>query len=112
MRPNLSVDLLRDTFSEWKEDKVLRLGAALAYYAILAIPPLIVITVYTVGLFYRGDVGGAVQAQLGKLIGEDTARTVMQTQPHKVGAGNSVAQILAMAVLLFAASGVFASLQD
>src|ERR1051326_4094399 len=114
MKSHFSVDLLRDTFSEWKEDKAVRLGAALAYYAIFAIPPLIVIVIGIIGLFYKGDAAGAVQAQLATLIGKDTAQTVMQTQPHKLaaGAGSVVPKILSFAVLLFGAAGVFGSLQD
>jgi len=56
-----AIDLLKETFSDWSEDKAPRLGAALAYYAVFSIPPLIVIVIAAIGLFYRGDVAGAIQ---------------------------------------------------
>jgi len=56
-----AIDLLKETFSDWSEDKAPRLGAALAYYAVFSIPPLSVIVIAAIGLFYRGDVAGAIQ---------------------------------------------------
>jgi membrane protein len=52
------------------EDKAPRLGAALAYYAVFSIPPLIVIVIAAIGLFYKGDVAGAIQTQIASLVGE------------------------------------------
>jgi membrane protein len=56
-----AIDLLKETFSDWSEDKAPRLGAALAYYAVFSIPRLIVIVIAAIGLFYRGDVAGAIR---------------------------------------------------
>jgi len=53
---------LKETFSDWTEDKAPRLGAALAYYAVFSIPPLIVIVIAAIGLVYKGDVAGAIES--------------------------------------------------
>src|SRR5687768_2196281 len=72
------VNLVKQTVSDWSEDKAPRLGAALAYYAIFSIPPLILLVISTVGFFYRGDVAGAIEQQLRGLVGGEAARTVLE----------------------------------
>jgi len=42
---------LKETFKEWTEDKVPRLSAALAFYTMLSIAPLLIITTKVVGMF-------------------------------------------------------------
>jgi membrane protein len=107
-----AVDLLKQTFSDWTEDKAPRLGAALAYYAVFSIPPLIVIVIAAIGLFYKGDVAGAIQTQLAALIGDDAARTMLETAQHRGQSRGTLAAIFGIGLLLFGASGVFAELQD
>jgi membrane protein len=107
-----AIDLLKETFSDWTEDKAPRLGAALAYYAVFSIPPLIVIVIAAIGLFYKGDVTGAIQTQIASLVGDDTARTMLETAQHRDRAGGTLAAVFGIGLLLFGASGVFAELQD
>ena len=63
---------MKQTYAEWSEDKGPRLGAALAYYAIFSIPPLMVIAIAVIGLIYSGNIVGRLQTQLGSLVGEYT----------------------------------------
>jgi len=107
-----ALDLLKETFSDWTEDKAPRLGAALAYYAVFSIPPLIVIVITAIGFFYKGDVAGAIQTQIASLVGDDAARTMLETVQHRDRAGGTLAAVLGIGLLLFGASGVFAELQD
>jgi membrane protein len=104
--------LIKHTFSDWSEDKAPRLGAALAFYAIFSIPPLIVLVVATVGFFYKGDVTGAIQQQLSGLIGEDTARTMMEVRQQQRSEGGFLSGFFGIGLLLLGASGVFGQLQD
>jgi membrane protein len=106
------IDLLKETFSNWTEDKAPRLGAALAYYAVFSIPPLIVIVIAAIGVFYKGDVAGAIESQIASLVGNDAARTMLQTTQHHGQKGGILAAVLGIGLLLFGASGVFAELQD
>ena len=101
--------LVKQTFREWTEDKVLRLGAALAYYAIFSIPPLIVIVLKAENLLDGGH-ARAAQAQLANLIGKDMAQNILQTQGQRTN--QALTNIVGMGILLFGATGVFASLQD
>jgi len=47
--------LVADTFSGWSEDKAPRLGAALAYYTIFSLAPLLIIVISIVGFFFGAD---------------------------------------------------------
>jgi membrane protein len=104
--------LIKQTFSEWSDDKAPRLGAALAFYAIFSIPPLILLIVATVGFFYKGDVAGAIQQQLSGLIGEATARTMMEVRQQQQSEGGFLSGMIGIGLLLLGASGVFGQLQD
>jgi membrane protein len=108
----IDTSLLKQTVSEWSEDKAPRLGAALAYYAVFSIPPLVLIVVAAIGLVYKGDVSGSIEHQLGALIGQDTARTIMQTGTQQNSGGGILATVAGVVLLLFGASGVFGELQD
>src|SRR5579871_1361432 len=112
MKLNNTSELLKQTYNEWSEDKGPRLGAALAYYAIFSIPPLLMIALAAIGVFYSGDIGGRVQTQLAALIGNDAARTVLTGVQMKGQKGGWIAGAIGVAVLLFGASGVFTELQD
>jgi len=105
-------NLVKQTLTDWSKDKVPRLGAALAYYALFSIPPLIVMVIAGIGLLYRGDVTEAILLQLSTLMGQETARTVIEIS-HLQSAGEGVfAGAMGVFLLLFGATGVFAELQD
>src|SRR5438270_12508618 len=54
-----SFGLLKQTFSEWLEDKAPQLGAALAYYTVFSLAPLILVLLAFVGLIFQNDPAGA-----------------------------------------------------
>jgi uncharacterized BrkB/YihY/UPF0761 family membrane protein len=54
-----SFGLFKQTFSEWLEDKAPQVGAALAYYTVFSLAPLILVLLAIVGLIFRNDPGGA-----------------------------------------------------
>src|SRR5262249_42910780 len=89
-------------------DKGPRLGAALAYYAVFSIPPLIIILGAAIGTFYKGDLSAA----LAPVVGNDTARTMVKTAQFYGYAHDTRAAILGVGLLLFGTTGVFAELQD
>ena len=71
----MSGGLIRQTFSEWSEDKAPQLGAALAFYTTLSIAPLLVITLGVVAFFFGTEAaGGQITQQLGALVGEAGGR--------------------------------------
>src|SRR5947207_12822256 len=54
-----SFGLFKQTFSEWTEDKAPQLGAALAYYTVFSLAPLILVLLAIVGLIFQNDPAGA-----------------------------------------------------
>ena len=106
--------LLQEAVKEWQEDKVSLLAAALAYYTVFSITPLLVIAIAIAGAVFGQDAArGEILEQINSLVGEQGAQVI------EVGLNNasqpelsSVASIISVVVLLIGASGVFAQLQE
>ena len=111
-----SISLLKQTFSEWLDDKVPQLGAALAYYTVFSLAPLILLLLAIVGFLFRNDPAGAwqkVTEQMSYFLDKsaiDVVQGIAQkaSQPNKGVVATSIGILLA----LFGASGVFGQLQD
>ena len=106
--------LIKQTFSEWNEDKVPRLGAALSYYATLSLAPLLVIVIAVAGLAFGEEaVSGRIQTQLVDFVGEDGAEAIQgMIESARDPSAGIIATIIGVITLFFAASGVFAQLKD
>ncbi|MEA5507714.1 YihY/virulence factor BrkB family protein [Halotia wernerae UHCC 0503] len=106
--------LFRETFKEWSEDKVPRLAAALAYYTIFSIAPLLIIVIAIAGAVFGEEAArGEIVSQIQGLVGLDGAKfieTAIQnsSQPQT----GTIASIISVALLLIGATGVFSELQD
>ncbi len=113
-QPKAFWGLVKTTASEWSEDKVPRLGAALAFYSVLSIAPLLLIAIAVAGLVFGEEAAqGKLVDQMTGMIGKEGAEAVqvMLTNAKKPGAG-TLAALIGSVTLLFAASGVFGQLQD
>jgi membrane protein len=100
--------------SEWRRDDVPRLAAALAYYALFSLAPLLVVTIGVAGLLFgREAARGELVAQFDQLIGRQGAEAV---EALIAAAGNQetglAATVLGLVLLLMGASGVFGELQS
>ena len=105
--------ILKETGREFMEDKVLRLSAALAYYALFSIGPLLIIVVGLTSLALgKESVRYAVEHQLQGFMGENAATTVESMMAAHKESDSLVATIVGIVALLFGASGVFGQLQD
>jgi membrane protein len=106
--------LIQEAGNGWLDDKVPRMSAALAYYTILSVAPLLVIALGIAGQFLGPQqVQDAVVKQLGGLVGEEGGKAIQTMIAHASNLGSSVTAIIVGGiVLLFGASGVFAELQD
>lgn len=107
-------ELLRETFSEWSEDRASRLAAALAYYATFSLAPLLIIAIAMAGLIFGQE---AVQSQIIEqvqgLIGDRGARLVQTMIEGAYQPTSRIpATVIGIATLLFGASGVFAQLHS
>ncbi len=109
------IDLLIATFKEWSQDKASRLAAALAYYTVFSIPPLLVVAIGIASLFTdRATIEAQVVNQAGTLMGQqggEAIDTILQSA-EEPGDGELLPTLLGFALLVFGASGVFTQLQD
>lgn len=104
--------LLKATAKEWVEDKAPRLGAALAYYTVFSIAPLILIAITIAGLIFQ-DAQQQVITQVQGLIGEQGAEAIQSMLKAAQKPAQSItATILGFATLIFGAAGVFVQLKD
>src|SRR5882724_286315 len=65
-RPKVIYELLKSTYDEWNRDKAPRMGAALAYYTIFSLAPLLVIAIAIAGFVFgreaaQGEIAGQIQ---------------------------------------------------
>jgi membrane protein len=108
------VRLFQETFQEWSEDKASRLAAALAYYTIFSIAPLLIIVIAIAGAVFGEDAArGEIVRQIQGLVGRDGAEfleiAIRNASQPKTGA---IASIISILLLLLGATGLFTELQD
>ncbi len=109
-----ALQLIKTTASQWSDHNAPRLGAALAYYALLSIAPLLVLVVAICGLVFDKDTTehqllGQVRAALGPLVAKSVQSLI--DNAHQISRG-IFATVAAVITLLFGASGVFVELRD
>lgn len=106
--------LIRQTFTEWQEDKASRLAAALSYYTVFSLPPLLVLSLAIAGMLYDQQAARQqIVAQVGQLVGDTGQEAIVEILENASDpALSSLASVLSIALLMFGASGVFTQLQD
>jgi membrane protein len=108
--------LLKQTAEEWIEDKAPQLGAALAYYTVFSLAPLVLILLAVIGLIFRHDPAGAwdrMVDQMSYFLDESAIRVVRDIAKNASSPAKGVtATIIGIALAVFGASGVFGQLQD
>jgi len=113
---NNAFSLLKQTFREWLQDKAPQLGAALAYYTVFSLAPLILVLLAIVGVIFRDDSAGAwdkITQQMSYFLDPSALQVVQNIAQKASQPGKStIATIIGIALALFGASGVFGQLQD
>jgi membrane protein len=107
-------DLAKAAISSWVEDYAPSMGAALSYYTMFSIAPLLLIVISIAGLVFGQDAArGEIVSQLGGLMGADAAKAVerLLVSVNKPGTG-VVSTVVGLAVLFIGATTVFGELQD
>jgi membrane protein len=104
----------RCSVTEWFDDRAASKGAALAFYTLFSLAPILVLVIAVAGFFYGAEAAqGQLMGQLRGLLGAKGAEAV---QLVLAGARNqesgTKATIIATVLLLFGATSVFAELKD
>lgn len=107
--------LIKETFSSFHEDNVLKLSAALAYYTIFSMGPMLIVIISLSGLLFSQEaVEGKVYDILKNIVGGETAISI-QTMIKSVGQDgekNFIAGILGFVFLMLGATSIFGEIQD
>jgi membrane protein len=105
---------LKDTVTQWVEDGPFQLAAALSYYTLFSLAPLLIIAIAIAGFaFGREAAQNQIVETIQGLIGRDSAQAVqqmIQNASNKPGTG-VISTFFGVIVLLFGAGGVVGQLQ-
>jgi membrane protein len=113
MKTDFAWNLIKGTVNDFLRDKAFRLSAALAYYAVFSLGPLLVIVISVACLVFEKEaVQGQVQQQLQTYLGPKAAEAVEQMIAGQKKGTSIAATVIGIATLLFAATSLFGQLQD
>jgi membrane protein len=106
--------LLNNTFFSWNEDKAPRLAAALAFYTMFTLAPLLIIVIAIAGLAFGAEAArGQIIGQIQGLVGAESARAIQDFLAHvNAPSSGAIATALGIATLLLGEWWVFGELQD
>jgi len=106
--------LLKETFSGFINDNAIKLSAALSYYTIFSLAPLLIIIISLSGIFFGDEaVNGRIFGQISGLVGSEAALQIQEIIKNvKLSNSNMYAAVFGLVILLIGASGVFAEIQD
>jgi membrane protein len=108
-------DMLKQTWKDFSEDNAMRLAAAMACYIMLALAPMIVVTLKVISVvpFLKAKTNEIVTGQATSLLGAQSSAAIQEMVKHAQQPGQgTVATIVSLVIVVFSASGVFVSLQD
>ncbi len=114
MSPPALWKMLIEVYHDWSDDKASRLAAALAFYTILSLAPILIIVIEIAGFAFgepavREEIAYAMQS----LVGQDGASAIKMVMEHAALPGHStLAEILGLIILLFGAAEVFIQLKE
>src|SRR3954470_4305202 len=114
MHITAGISLLKETFKRWRDHEAPRLGASLAFYTLLSLAPLLILTAAVIALvFSKETVHRDLVDQARQMMGNRGADIVnsLLSNAQKPSSG-LLASVIAFLTLLFGASGVFIELRD
>lgn len=106
--------ILKQSFSDFIDNKVFKLSAALAFYTIFSLPAMLIIIISVSDIFYgRAAIEGTLYHQIAEFVGIDAAIQIQQTiRGAALSQSSYFATIVGIITLLFGATSVFSEIQD
>jgi membrane protein len=114
IHPKQGLRLLKESASSWSADYAPSMGAALSYYTLFSIAPLLIIVIAVAGMVFGEEAArGAIFEQLGGLVGAEGAKAIEGLlQAADKPAQGILATVIGIGVLLLGATTVFNELQN
>ncbi|MBK9923822.1 MAG: YihY/virulence factor BrkB family protein [Anaerolineales bacterium] len=106
--------LFYDAYNEWSHDRAARIGAALAYYALFSLAPLLVIMIAIAGSVYgEAAVQGQIVEAISGQIGQEAATTVEKLLVNVYDAGSRLfPTLVSIVILIYGATNLFSQIRD
>jgi membrane protein len=113
LTPAVLWEVLKQAWSGWWNDDVPRMGAALAYYTLFALAPVLIVSIAVAGLLFGAEaVRGEIVGQIEGLVGLQGAKAVQAMLEGAAKPSSSIlATIIAMITFFLGATGAFLELQ-
>ena len=107
-------DVLKDSFRKFGNDRIMKLSAALAYYTVFSVGPLLIVVVFICSFFFGKEaIEGSVYGQIQSFVGHDAALQLQEIIKNAAIAGKGkVAAIIGIVTLVIGATTMFAEMQD
>ena len=105
---------LVEMYEEWTEDNCFKLAAALSYYTIFSLPPILIILIYSAGTLYgREAFSGELFDKISDVIGPDAALGVQSIVENAYLTDSKfIPRLIGIGTLVFSATIIFATIQD
>ncbi len=107
---------IKELVNAWNISRSPRLAAALAYYSLFSLVPMLFIALSVSGMFFENiNVSQQIFNQLEAVFGTQTVeflRTVMEDLANRSNGSGALSSIIGLVALLYAATGIFAQLRD
>lgn len=107
-------EVLKNSFTGFSNDKVMKMSSSLAYYTVFSLAPLLIIIISLSGIFLGKDAAeGKVYGQLENFVGSNTALQLQEMIKNASLSGKSdMAVVIGIITLVVGATTVFAQIQD
>lgn len=107
-------NIIKQAGSEFMDDQGLKLSAALSYYTIFSLAPMLLVMISVLSIFFgREAIQGQVFGQINGLVGADAAAQLQEILKNaSLSDKSGVAAAIGIGTLLIGATGVFAEIQS
>lgn len=106
--------LLKDSFNGFVDDRCLKLSAALAYYTVFSLAPLLVLVMSVISIFLGQEaIQGQIFSQINGLVGDQAAKQIQDMiKSVELSGKTNTALIFGIVTLLVGATSIFVEIQD
>ena len=106
--------LIKDSGQDFVNFRITRMSAALAYYTIFSIAPMLILVISFSTIFYgRSAIEGSVYGEIRSFVGDDAALQIQDLIKNAtIAKGNAFASVASIIALIIGATGIFGEIQD
>jgi membrane protein len=106
--------VFKQSVSEFGDQQILKKSAALAYYTVFSLAPMLMIALTVAEFFYGNDaIAGSLYSQIQSLVGATAAVQIQELIKNAAISGDSTfATVVSIVTLVLTATGVFTEIQD